>query len=296
MLSHMYKIFLSRKQKNKVKKIYYKINKFFTDHFFKYDEKQLKQVLVRLGIRNGDTLLVHSSFNNFNGFQGGAQDIIKCFQETVGAEGNLLMVSMPYTCSTSDYLKKNPVFNVQKTPSRMGIISEIFRRKKGVLRSLHPTHPVLASGRDAEWIVAGHEDCIFPCGKDTPFDKFRLLNGKILFFDVPFRTFTFIHYIEDLIKNSLPFSLYSSKPFVAKIIDYSANEFNMQTFAFGDIAVERRRPEVLKKNLLNRNLLIKKRIGKTKLIIVSAGDAILCTQEMMESNNFFYARGSGWEN
>lgn len=288
MLNFIYNNLLSRKQKNKLKKIYYKINKTITDLFFKYDERQFKEVLLQIGVNKGDTLLVHSSFDNLNGFQGRPQNIIKALLEFLGPEGNLLMVSIPYTCSTSDYLKKNPVFNVQKTPSKMGIIPEIFRRKKGVLRSLHPTHPVLASGRNAEWIVAGHENCIFPCGKDTPFDKFRSLKGKILFFDVPFRTFTFIHYIEDVIKDSLPFPLYTSEPFVAKMIDYNGNEFNMQTFAFGHVAVQTRRPEVLERNLLNRNLLIKKRIGKTKLMIVSAADAILCTQKMMESNNFFY--------
>ncbi len=172
----------------------------------------------------------------------------------------------------------------------MGLISEIFRRKKGVLRSLHPTHPILASGKNAEWIVADHVNCIFPCGKDTPFDKFRSLKGKILFFDVPFRTFTFIHHIEDIIKDSLPFPLYTSEPFVAKMIDYEGNEFNMRTFAFGQTAVQRRRPEVLEKNLLKRNMLIKRRIGKTILMLVTAEDTISCTNKMLENNILFYTR------
>ena len=202
------------------------------------------------------------------------------------------MVSTPYFCSTSDYLQKDPVFNVRKTPSRMGIISEIFRRKKGVLRSLHPTHPVLAYGKDAAWIVEGHEECVFPCGKNTPFDKFRSLNGKILFFDVPFRTFTFLHYLEDMIKDSLPFPVYTEEPFTVRVIDYNGKEFDVKTYAFSDTAVQTRKPEILKKNFLKENLLIKKRIGKTKLMIVSAEDAVLCAQKMMKNNIYFFTQES----
>ena len=290
MLNSIYNNLLSRKQKNKLKKTYYKTNKIITDLFFKYGEKQLIKVLLNLGIKKGDTLLVHSSFDNFNGFQGRPQDIIKVLIEVLGPEGNLLMVSMPYTSSTSDYLKKTPVFNVQKTPSKMGIMSEIFRRKKGVLRSLHPTHPVLVYGKDASWIAEGHEKCIFPCGVNTPFDQFKSLNGKILFFDVPFRTFTFIHFIEDLIKDKLPFNLYTDEPFNARMIDHNGEQTAMQTYAFSNIAVQARCPEILEKNLFKRNLLKKRRIGKTKLMLVSAEDAFLCTKQMLEDNIFFYTR------
>jgi len=288
MLSYIYNNFLSRKQKNRLKRNYYKTNKIITDIFFKYEEIELKKCLVQLGVGKDDTILLHSSFDYFNGFQGRAQDIIKILLELLGPKGNLLMVSMPYFCSTSEYLQKDPIFNVRKTPSRMGIISEIFRRKKGVLRSLHPTHPVLAYGKDAVWIVEGHEECVFPCGKNTPFDKFRSLNGKILFFDVPFRTFTFLHYLEDLIKDSLPFPVYTAEPFTVRVIDYNGKEFGMNTYAFSDTAVQTRNPEILEKNLLKENLLIKKRIGKTKLMLVSAENAVLCTKRMMERNSFFY--------
>lgn len=58
-------------------------------------------------------------------------------------------------------------------------------KRKDVRRSLHATHPVLAWGKDAAWIIQSHETCLHPCGKDTPFDKFRSLQGKILFFNVP---------------------------------------------------------------------------------------------------------------
>ena len=63
----------------------------------------------------------------------------------------------------------------------MGLITEIFRRREGVLRSFHPTHPVLVYGKDSKWLTSEHEKCLNLCGAGSPFDKFRQLKGKILF-------------------------------------------------------------------------------------------------------------------
>ena len=84
MLSYIYNNFLSRKQKNRLKRNYYKTNKIFTDLFFKYDEIELIKCLVQLGVGKDDTILLHSSFDYFNGFQGRPQDIIKIFLELLG--------------------------------------------------------------------------------------------------------------------------------------------------------------------------------------------------------------------
>jgi aminoglycoside 3-N-acetyltransferase len=292
-LQYIHNKIISKKQKQRVKQNYYKINRIITDCLFQYDSKGLKKALERLGIEKGDTLLVHSSYNYFNGFKENPQDIIKCLLEILGEEGNLLMVSLPYRSSSYAYLLTRPVFDVIHTPSKMGIISEIFRRREGVLRSLHPTHPVTALGKDAAWIVEGHQACLFPCGKNTPFDKFRRLKGKVLFFDVPFSTFTFIHYIEDRIKDRLPFQVYSPEPMTGKIRDYDGKEFTVDTFVFSDFAVKNRDPHMLEKCLLRENMLKKAKIGKTKLMSVQAEDAIECAKKMVEKKVYFYKNING---
>ena len=80
----------------------------------------------------------------------------------------------------------------------MGLVSEYFRRRPDVVRSLHPTHPILVHGPDAEAIVAAHPACLYPCGPDTPFDRLLALDGKVVFFNVEFAVFTFFHYLEHL--------------------------------------------------------------------------------------------------
>lgn len=101
----------------------------------------------------------------------------------------------------------------------MGLISETFRRQPGVQRSLHPTHPVLAFGPRAQWIVADHETCLYPCGPGTPFEKLVELRAKILFYGVSEFHFTLHHYLEHLVKDELPFALYEAEPYAVNVID-----------------------------------------------------------------------------
>ena len=64
-------------------------------------------------------------------------------------------------------------------PSRMGILSEMFRRQKDTRRSLNPAHPVLAAGPLASWFVEGHEECAYSCGPGSPFEKLIEKDAKL---------------------------------------------------------------------------------------------------------------------
>ena len=288
MINYIYNYLLNRKTKQLVKAKYYKLMKFVSKTILSYSLDDLKKALLSLGISAGDTIMVHSSFNFFNGFKGNPQDFIKCLLDIIGEQGNILMLSMHSGIASLHYLQNNPVFNVNKTISKMGIVSEIFRRKNGVLRSLSPTHPVLAYGKDASWVMKDHDKCLYPCGEGSPFHKFRLLKGKVLFFDVPFETCTFIHYIEDLIKDRLPFPVYHEKPFAARVIDHQGNESEVTTYVFGEQTFTRRNPKILEKQLRKKKLLKVKRIGNTTLMQVAAEDVVQCTYEMLDNGMIFY--------
>ncbi|HPW37355.1 MAG TPA: AAC(3) family N-acetyltransferase [Syntrophorhabdus sp.] len=288
LINYIYNNLLNRETKQLAKAQYYKLLKFVSGAILSYGPDDLKKSLRSLGISSGDTIMVHSSFDFFNGFKGKPQDLIQCFIEIIGDQGNILMVAMPYRTSSLHHLQKNPVFDVNRTISKMGIISEIFRRKKNVLRSLNPIHPVLAYGKDASYIVESHDKCLHSCGEGSPFHKFRLLNGKVLFFDVPFSTFTFIHHIEDLIKDRLPFPMYHEKPFAARVIDYLGNEREVPSYVFGEQAFTTRKPGILENELKKKKLLKKKRIGNTTLMLVAAEDAVRCTYELLDKGVVFY--------
>ncbi len=274
--------------KSRLRDFYYGRKDQFIQRFFSYGPEELENALIKLGVRNGDTVLLHSSFKHSNGFRGSAEAVIDIFLGAVGADGNLLMVSLPYLSSTYEYLRTLQCFNVRHTVSRMGLISEIFRRRHNVLRSLHPTHPVLACGPKANWIIAGHEHCMSPCGAGTPFEKLLLLNGKVVFFDAPFATFTFFHYLEDLLVDRLPFPLYYPDPFEVDVIDDEGRRSSVKTLVFSPEVIRRRRFKVLEDQLAKERLIRATRIGNTHLLSIEVVKAVECSQNMFGRGTLFY--------
>jgi len=283
--------YLSEKQKRVLKSHFNKIRDKVMRALFRYDAVRLKSGLTKMGIVESDTLMVHVNFNPQNGFQGTPLDLVNALAELVGEKGNLLMVSIPFRGAAYDYLALNKPFNVKKTISMMGLVTEMFRRREGTLRSLHPTHPVLAFGKDAQWLVAEHDRCLYPGGPGSPFDKFRRLKGKILFFDVSFGAITFFHYVEDLLKDRLPFPVYDDRLFSVTAV-YSKGEIRMiQSYAFNKEIP--RSAQKLESEMLLRRKILKGRIGNSQLMLVAAEDVVSCQTAMVEAGNYPYDLSGG---
>jgi aminoglycoside N3'-acetyltransferase len=277
---------LSDKTKLSIKAKYGKIKTHLVQHLRSYTADDLKSKLRQIGIAETDTLLVHANFEQDSGFKGSPQDVVNALIQTVGLKGNLLMVSIPYRGTAYDYLKKNKPFRIRKTMSMMGLVTELFRRTEGVMRSLHPTHPVLVYGKDSSWLVEGHEKCMFPCGAGSPFDKFRQLKGKILFFDVDFTAITFFHYIEDHIKHKLPFNIYHNEIFSVTAYDYENREHIIKTHVFNPQVI--RNAAKLKQEMVTNNMIKKARVGNSQLLLVEPEEVVSCMTSMVEAENYPY--------
>ncbi len=277
---------VGEKRKLALKSRYNRVRALLIKSFFSYDGEDLKSRLRKMGVKETDTLLVHSNANPESGFKGAPLDVVNALAGLVGEKGNLLMVSIPFRGSAYDYLAKGKPFYKDRTISMMGLITEIFRRKDGVRRSLHPTHPVLAYGKDSAWIVQGHELCKTPCGEGTPFEKFRKLNGKILFYDVDFGAITFFHYVEDITRDKLPFSVYHDEPFFIKAYDEHKKEHTVTVYAFNkDITRDAHRLEA---EMKRQNLVKYAKVGNSTLILVNAEDVVACQTGMVEAGNLPY--------
>ena len=75
-----------------------------------------------VGVCEGDILLVHSSYKSFGGVDEGPENIIKALQKIITKTGTLIVPTFNY-----DFCD-GVLFDVLKTPSKMGIISEIVRK------------------------------------------------------------------------------------------------------------------------------------------------------------------------
>ncbi len=157
----------------------------------------LRKDLLALGVRPGGLLLVHSSFRSLK--QQGAkaiepETVIRGLLETLGPEGTLLMPALTFERVTPD----NPVFDIRRTPSNVGIIPETFRLRPGTLRSLHPTHSVCAAGPLAADLTGAHAADTTPCGPHSPFRANAERGGQILFLGCGLESNTTMHAVEEL--------------------------------------------------------------------------------------------------
>lgn len=256
---------------------------FLVRRFRSYGPPELEAALRALGLAERDTLLVHAGFTPWSGFTGTPQDLIASLLRILGDDGNLLMMSMAYTSSAQVYLERSEPFDVKRTMSRMGLVTEVFRRRRDVLRSLNPVHPVLARGPRAQWLVADHEASPFSCGEDTPLDKLARLGGKILLFDVSFITATFLHHLEHRFRDRLPAKVYHDEMLEATVVAGDGTVLRLKTHVFEPTAA-RARDRVwldLEDEFGRRGALRTRRVGNTELMLMDARRLIDCAAELL---------------
>ena len=163
-------------------------------------ERETYGVIVKdlrnLGISEGSLLLVHISLRSLGELTGGAKTVLKALQLTIGSTGTLLVPSLSYETVGVDH----PVFDIQHTPSCIGVFPEYFRIHGKPLRSIHPTHSVCGIGPKAAYLLKDHELDTTPCGNHSPFYKLGQVGGQILFLGCGMKPNTSMHAIEECVE------------------------------------------------------------------------------------------------
>lgn len=170
----------------------------------------LKKDFFGIGLREGMTILLHSSLSSIGWVCGGAPAVILALEDVLGENGTLVMPA--HSGDLSDpgnwgnpavpeawwetIRHTMPPFDCDMTPTRgVGVIPEVFRKQKGVLRSFHPQVSFTARGKNAKFITSGH--CLeFGCGEGSPLKKIYDLDGQILLLGVDHSSNTSIHLAE----------------------------------------------------------------------------------------------------
>ena len=160
------------------------------------DQAGITADLRRLGIEPGSTLLVHSSLSRIGNVDGGAGTIIDALRDAVGAEGTVLFPTL--TGAASDGPNHPPVFDALATGCWTGRIPEIARLRPDAVRSLHPTHSVVAIGPAAERYTTGHEIGTTPCDERSPYYRLIMEHGYLLLLGADHESNTTLHCLEEL--------------------------------------------------------------------------------------------------
>ncbi len=152
----------------------------------------LVEDLDRLGIRADDRLLVHSSMKAVGAVEGGAETVVDALVRVV-RDGLLLLP----THTWSETNNRDGVFDPRTEPSCVGVLTERFRHRSGVIRSWHPTHSMAGLGAAAASFLGGEERTRTPCPREGCWGRLYDVDARILFLGAPLRTNTFLHSVEE---------------------------------------------------------------------------------------------------
>ena len=256
--------------------------------FHAFSTADFKNALHALGVNSGDTLLIHSSYDAFQGFSGRPSDVISAFQQAVGTEGTLLMPTLPFGGTAVDYARSSPLFDVKRTPSRMGLLSELFRRSPGVIRSVHPTHPVAAWGRQAAMLVDSHHLAETPCGPSSPYARLLDMQGKILLVGTDIGALTFYHTIEALLEQKFPVTPFTAEIFTLQSRDHSGTLLTTRTRLFEPAVSRRRNLYKLIPALKSANAWRERRVGHMSLFSLKTEDVLSTVAAMAAQGEYCY--------
>jgi aminoglycoside 3-N-acetyltransferase len=196
------------------------------NEFLKYYHNILKN---DLSISKNDVVLIHSSINKLY-LKFPFYKIVNILRELVGENGTILFPTYPkYT--SYEFLKRNQIFDVRKTPTITGLLNEFARRFPGSIRSLHPTKSVCSIGPLSQELTSHHQDSPYPYDTCSPYGKIIGKNAKIIGIGVNTSYLSNAHCIDDYLKEKFPVNPYHKKLFESKCINYQGEQVIVKTYA-----------------------------------------------------------------
>lgn len=240
----------------------------------KISQQQVDELFLELAL-DAD-VMIHSSLPDIGNIK--LKHVTDALKHYVLDSGHtVLCPALPVKGSTLDYLKSIKEFDVRSAPNAMGSISCYFWRLDDSLRSMSPTHSVIALGADAQFYICEHHLSETPFTDKSPYYKLIERKGKILMLGASLNHLTFNHVLEDMIGEELfPIKVYDSERFEIELINESGEKsrgmFKTHSHKSGRL---RDSKEVMK---LVRYLPSTKvyTLGCGEVLLLDARDVIVC--------------------
>ena len=196
--------------------------------------KQIERAFAAANFKAEDVVLVHANTSNVYLLNDGetitcpvsiAEIVLGWIREIAGSGATIVMPTYPFYRQIRSYDQdvENVVlnYNPATTPSKTGLISELFRRTKGSVRSPIPMQSLAALGPKADIIIqpetlpAG----IPPHGKETPHHRLCLENALVIGVGLELhRYLTLVHVAEDLrFRRNLSANFYRKRRFIVRM-------------------------------------------------------------------------------
>lgn len=246
-----------------------------------YTIDDLKRGLIEIGLKEGDTICVHSSWRSFIGFNINPEDLINLLFEIIGENGNILMPSYGY---------KEDVFDIRSTPSNAGVVTEVFRNMDGVIRSNNIQFSICAKGPKSYDLVKEHSLSNYAFDKNSPYYKLMEHNGKILMMGLgktPHKHSIF-HCSTYFLKDEIEF--YSNIFRYMRSIRYMDNDCIKSREVIDRIPGCKNNKRAMKKafKLIPKNSVSRSKIGFLNLVIYDSKEAFDTVVKLGRSGYFIY--------
>ena len=149
------------------------------------------ETLKSLNLKNSDTILIHSSLKSIAQIEGNAEGLIEALKEYFN-QGLIILPMHTWASIKNDY----DTLDLKAQNSCVGELPNI-AYKMGFIRSIHPTHSVVAYGKGAINYISHDLNSKTPVSYRGCFGVLGKMNAKILFLGCPLSKNTFVHSIEE---------------------------------------------------------------------------------------------------
>lgn len=233
-------------------------------------EEETRRVLAE-ALSPGDDVLIHASLRALGTFQPGPDIIIDALFDVVGQAGTVVMMT-----DTRSFAKTRR-FSVDQ-PSETGLLTERFRQRQGVRRSLVPMVSFAAAGaRASDYLQTYHSHL------DSTAPMTRLLenDGKILLLGIGYAKCTLYHLAEE--RHSSPYNYY--KTFEGSLVsaDREIAPISQRYFVRRDLSVKKD-PSIAGRMLEHRGQAIVLPLGNDSVRAFRARDFDVCCMDALEAS------------
>lgn len=251
-----------------------------------YSKQDIIDALIAVGIKKGDHVFCHSQIGFFGLFSGGQtkHDYYQAFKEAIfeiiGKDGTFIVPTFSYS-----FCKGN-VFDVTKTPSVCGFLSEMVMSDSATLRSADANFSVAAIGNLARFFT--QEAVEYSFGDDSFWDKFLKTGGVFCNFNFDAAS-TFIHYVERTL--NVPYRFDKGFEGVS-LINGTARHRIFYHFCY-DLDKVQHRPDFTKFDKKAKELGLAKvaNLGRGQIVMISAQDAFDLIQSEYHKDPCFLIKG-----
>lgn len=250
------------------------------------------KILRDLGLRKGDTVMVHSALSGLGMIEGVPQNdsksyckaIFDSFDTVIGISDGLGTLIVP--TFTHDYVRRSKDFYLESSPSECGIFSEYVRKLPGSFRTLHPIDSLAIIGKKKPMFrnisTSGY-------GINSAFDRLtKIDNAKIVYFGARVSHTTLMHHLEHLVGVSYIYNkAYFRPPVYTKGERLKYPFFCGVRYLNGKVEITY---EPLREKLIGKKLLRIKKIGDFEIMEASVKHIMKIGYEMLQENQCVFLK------